>query len=501
MVQFDTSEQRLAALATDCLAIGMFDEEVFSGTAQAIDAATRGLLRRLKSAGDLPVRAGETQLLLSPTGLKASRLLVVGLGKRPEFRQRGWRKAVSAALAAALRTRAARVALAIDQPQADPVDAYYLGRAVADLTGTALYRINDFKTARKPPRPALKRVALAGLTAAQRRQAQRGLVHGQAIAAGQTLLRDLGNLPGNVCTPRYLAQQAKELARDHPGLKVRVLDEAAIKRLKMGCLLAVSQGSAQPPRFITLEYKGGARGAAPVALVGKGVTFDTGGISLKDPAAMDEMKYDMCGAGSVLGTMLVAALLKLRLNLVGVIAAVENMPSGRATRPGDIVTSAAGKTVEILNTDAEGRLILCDALHYARRFKPAAVIDIATLTGACVIALGHHHTGIMGNDDALARDLVQAGVRASDRGWHLPLTEDYAEQLRSNFADLANIGGRDGGALTAGAFLGRFMAGMQWAHLDIAGTAWYSGAQKGGTGRPVPQRADNPNQRARAQQG
>jgi leucyl aminopeptidase len=501
MVQFDTSEQRLAALATDCLAIGMFDEEVFSGTAQAIDAATRGLLRRLKSAGDLPVRAGETQLLLSPTGLKASRLLVVGLGKRPEFRQRGWRKAVSAALAAALRTRAARVALAIDQPQADPVDAYYLGRAVADLTGTALYRINDFKTARKPPRPALKRVALAGLTAAQRRQAQRGLVHGQAIAAGQTLLRDLGNLPGNVCTPRYLAQQAKELARDHPGLKVRVLDEAAIKRLKMGCLLAVSQGSAQPPRFITLEYKGGARGAAPVSLVGKGVTFDTGGISLKDPAAMDEMKYDMCGAGSVLGTMLVAALLKLRLNLVGVIAAVENMPSGRATRPGDIVTSAAGKTVEILNTDAEGRLILCDALHYARRFKPAAVIDIATLTGACVIALGHHHTGIMGNDDALARDLVQAGVRASDRGWHLPLTEDYAEQLRSNFADLANIGGRDGGALTAGAFLGRFMAGMQWAHLDIAGTAWYSGAQKGGTGRPVPLLADYLIHRAGVQQG
>ncbi|HUG73820.1 MAG TPA: leucyl aminopeptidase, partial [Steroidobacteraceae bacterium] len=317
----------------------------------------------------------------------------------------------------------------------------------------------------------------------------------------QTLLRDLGNLPPNVCTPRYLAQQAKELAREHPSLKVRVLDEAAIKRLKMGCLLAVSQGSAQPPRFITLEYKGGARGAAPVALVGKGVTFDTGGISLKDPAAMDEMKYDMCGAGSVLGTMLVAALLKLRLNLVGVIAAVENMPSGRATRPGDIVTSAAGKTVEILNTDAEGRLILCDALHYARRFEPAAVIDIATLTGACVIALGHHHTGIMGNDDALARDLVQAGVRASDRGWHLPLTEDYAEQLRSNFADLANIGGRDGGALTAGAFLGRFMTGMQWAHLDIAGTAWYSGAQKGGTGRPVPLLADYLIRRAGAQQG
>jgi leucyl aminopeptidase len=500
MVQFDTSEQRLAALATDCLAIGMFDEEAFSGTAQAIDAATRGLLQRLKSAGDLPVRAGETQLLLAPSGIKASRLLVVGLGKRSEFRQRGWRKAVSAVLAAALRTRVARLALAIDQPQADPVDAYYLGRAVADLAGTALYRINDFKTARKPPRPALKRITMTGLSAAQRRQAQRGLVHGQAIAAGQTLLRDLGNLPGNVCTPRYLAQQAKELASEHPALKVKVLDEAAIKRLKMGCLLAVSQGSAQPPRFITLEYKGGARGAAPVALVGKGVTFDTGGISLKDPAAMDEMKYDMCGAGSVLGTMLVAALLKLKLNLVGVIAAVENMPSGRATKPGDIVISAAGKTVEILNTDAEGRLILCDALHYARRFEPAAIIDIATLTGACVIALGHHHTGIMGNDDALARELVQAGVRASDRGWHLPLTEDYAEQLRSNFADLANIGGRDAGALTAGAFLGRFTTGIKWAHLDIAGTAWNSGPQKGGTGRPVPLLADYLIHRAGAQQ-
>jgi leucyl aminopeptidase len=293
-----------------------------------------------------------------------------------------------------------------------------------------------------------------------------------------------------VCTPRYLARQAQELAREHRSLKVKVLDEAEIKRLKMGCLLAVSKGSAEPPRFIVLEYRGGAKSAKPVALVGKGVTFDTGGISLKDPGAMDEMKYDMCGAGSVLATMLVTALLGLRINLVGVIAAVENMPSGRATKPGDIVTSADGKTVEILNTDAEGRLILCDALHYTRRFEPATVIDIATLTGACVVALGHHHTGVMGNDDALAQELVAAGRRASDRGWHLPLTEEYAEQLRSNFADLANVAGRDGGALTAGAFLGRFTNGLKWAHLDIAGTAWVSGAQKGGTGRPVPMLAD-----------
>jgi leucyl aminopeptidase len=264
-----------------------------------------------------------------------------------------------------------------------------------------------------------------------------------------------------------------------------VFDEAAIRRLKMGCLLAVSRGSAEPPRFIVLEYRGGRRGAAPVVLVGKGVTFDTGGISLKDPAAMDEMKYDMCGAGSVLATLRVAAAMKLPVNVVGLIPAVENMPDGRATKPGDIATSAAGKTVEILNTDAEGRLILCDALHYARRYEPAAVVDIATLTGACVIALGHHFTGVMGNDDSLAQELVKAGTDADDRAWQLPLTEDYAEQLRSNFADMANVAGRDGGAITAGAFLGKFTQGMKWAHLDIAGSAWNSGAQKGGTGRPV----------------
>jgi leucyl aminopeptidase len=258
----------------------------------------------------------------------------------------------------------------------------------------------------------------------------------------------------------------------------------------MGCLLAVSRGSAEPPRFIVMEYRGAARSAAPVVLVGKGVTFDTGGISLKDPSAMDEMKYDMCGAGSVLATMQVAAQLRLRVNLVGLVPAVENMPGSRAIKPGDIVTSAAGKTVEILNTDAEGRLILCDALHYARRFKPGAVIDIATLTGACVVALGHHFTGIMGNDDALAQELVAAGKRAADRGWQLPLTEDYSEQLRSNFADIANVGGRDGGAITAGAFLGKFTRDLKWAHLDIAGTAWASGTHKGGTGRPVPLLAD-----------
>jgi leucyl aminopeptidase len=501
MVRFETTGRRASQLSADCLAIGLFDEETLTGAALAVDQASRGQLGRLKAAGDVPVRPGETQLLAAPAGISAKRLLVVGLGKRRDFRQRGWRKAVSAALAAVLKTRCGHLALAIDQPDNDAVGPYYLGRAIADLTGTAMYRINDFKTGSKPPRWYLKTVSITGLSTKESAEAARGLAQGDAIAVGQAMLRDLGNLPGNVCTPRYLAAAAKTLARTHKSIKAKVFEEPQIRRLKMGCLLAVAKGSAEPPRFIVLEYKGGPRSAAPIVLVGKGVTFDTGGISLKDPAAMDEMKYDMCGAGSVLATFTVLAALKLKLNVVGLIPAVENMPGSRATKPGDIATSADGKTVEILNTDAEGRLILCDALNYARRYEPAALVDMATLTGACVIALGHHFTGIMGNDDALAQELVAAGTRASDRGWQLPLTEDYAEQLRSNFADLANVAGRDGGAITAGAFLSRFTQGMKWAHLDIAGTAWLSGAAKGGTGRPVPLLADFLIHRAGAHKG
>ena len=265
-----------------------------------------------------------------------------------------------------------------------------------------------------------------------------------------------------------------------------MLDEAAIRREKMGCLLAVSQGSHQPPRFIVLEYQGAAKKVRPpVVLVGKGVTFDSGGLSLKDPPGMDEMKFDMSGAAAVVAALAFAARLLLPLHVVGLVAAVENMPGGRAVKPGDIATSASGQTVEILNTDAEGRLILSDALHYSRRFHPAAVVDVATLTGACVIALGHHHSGVMGNDQPLIEELLEAGRRADDRCWQLPLTEEYAEQLKSNFADFANVGGRDGGAITAATFLGKFTQGLKWAHLDIAGTAYQSGAAKGSTGRPT----------------
>ncbi|MGH8711263.1 MAG: leucyl aminopeptidase, partial [Burkholderiales bacterium] len=306
-----------------------------------------------------------------------------------------------------------------------------------------------------------------------------------AIAEGVKLTKDLGNLPPNICTPSYLAEQALQIAKKH-NLKAEVLEQKDMEKLGMGSLLSVARGSNQPPKLIVLHYSGAAKKQKPVVLVGKGITFDTGGISIKPAAEMDEMKFDMCGAASVLGSIKAVAEMRLPLNVVGIIPTTENMPSGNASRPGDIVTSMSGQTIEILNTDAEGRLILCDALTYAERFHPAVVIDIATLTGACVIALGHVASGLYSNDDALARELLNAGEYAHDRAWQMPLWDDYQEQLKSNFADMANIGGRPAGSITAACFLARFTKKYSWAHLDIAGTAWKSGKEKGGTGRPVP---------------
>ncbi|MET0291858.1 MAG: leucyl aminopeptidase [Steroidobacteraceae bacterium] len=491
ILQGDAAEARVESLV-----VGVFDDEELPAATRKVNSALGGRLRQWLGRGDLSARLGDTQLLPEADGLRAARLIVVGLGARKTFDRRAWRKAVSAGLAAVLRTRATSVGIHVERPATTALDDYYFGRAIAELTGAALYRVNDLKSGKRPPAAKLAKVAAGPVAESGVADARRGLTHGAGIAEGMSLLRDLGNLPGNVCTPRYLANTARDLAAEHKSLRVKIHDEAAIRKLKMGCLLAVSKGSAEPPRFVSLEYRGGRAGAAPVVLVGKGVTFDTGGISLKDPAAMDEMKYDMCGAGSVLATLKVVALLRLPINVVGLIAAVENMPGSRATKPGDVVTSASGQTVEILNTDAEGRLILCDALHYARRYQPETVIDIATLTGACIIALGHHFAGVMSNDDKLAREVVDAGARSDDRGWQLPLTEDYGEQLKSNFADMANVAGRDGGAITAAAFLAKYTQGLRWAHMDIAGTAWVSGAQKGATGRPVPSLADFLIQRA-----
>jgi leucyl aminopeptidase len=476
----DATRQR-----ADCLVLGLHDERDLPAETRAADRALGGRIAGLHKSGDFSGRSGESLLVTGLGGGRASRVLLVGLGPKAGYQRRAWKRAHATAVAALGRTRIASAAFALPVPETKGFDAAHRGRVAADAIGSALYRVNDHKTGKRPPAPALARVRIGPFPAEQLAAARRGLAEGEALIASSRLLRDLGNLPANICTPRYLASRAAELGRTHKSLKVQALDEARIRRLKMGCLLAVTRGSAEPPRFIIIEHKGGRRGAAPVVLVGKGVTFDTGGISLKDPAAMDEMKYDMCGAATVIAALDLAARLKLRLNLVGLVPACENMPGSRAIKPGDIVTSAAGQSVEILNTDAEGRLILCDALHYARRYEPAAVIDIATLTGACVVALGAHHTGVMANDDTLAQELVTAGVQADDRAWQLPLTEEYGEQLRSNFADVANVAGRDGGAITAAAFLGRFTKGLNWAHLDIAGSAWLGGAAKGATGRPL----------------
>jgi leucyl aminopeptidase len=491
-MRFETWSKGIAALDVDCVVVGVFEEGELSEQARAVDSASGGRLKKLLARGDFPGKPAETLLVADLPGLEATRVLLTGLGNRKKLSRKTWRKAWAAAVAELSKTSIESVALALERPDEDALDDYYFGRATAEIAALGLYRINDLKSGKKPKPARLARVLAGPVSKGAAAAVNRGLAHGAAIADAARIQRDLANLPGNVCTPTFLAEEARALAKRYRSLRVRVLDEPAIRREKMGCLLAVSQGSAEPPRFVVIEYSGSGKsaGAPPVVLVGKGVTFDTGGISLKDPPAMDEMKFDMCGAAAVIASLTLAAALELPLRVVGLVAAVENMPDGKAIKPGDIATSASGLTVEILNTDAEGRLILCDALHYARRYKPAAVVDIATLTGACVVALGHHHSGAMGNDEALVTELVEAGVRADDRAWPLPITEEYAEQLKSNFADFANIGGRDGGAITAAAFLAKFTEGLKWAHLDVAGTAYQSGAQKGSTGRPTPLLAD-----------
>jgi leucyl aminopeptidase len=486
-MQFEIWTKALPELAIDCVAVGVHDDGDLTAEAKVLDLRCREKLSRLLKRGDFTAKPGETWLLTDLDGISAERVLLVGIGAKGDITRKTWRRAVTAAIGAATRTRMASLALALPRPGLKLLSDERLGRAVAELSGHALYRVNDLKSGKKPRAHALNRVVVTA-TAKAALAVKKGFAQGSALAGGAALMRNLANLPGNVCTPTYLGKTAEGLAKTHKSLRVKVLGLAEIKREKMGCFLAVTQGSVEPPRFIVMEHRHpraqGKNNGAPVVLVGKGITFDTGGISLKDPPLMDEMKFDMSGAACVIGTMNTVAELNLPLHVIGLVASCENMPDGRAIKPGDIVTSAAGLTVEILNTDAEGRLILCDALHYARRFKPSVVIDMATLTGAIVVALGTHHTGVFSTDDALARDLVDSGAVVDDRAWHMPLTEEYGEQLKSNFADMANVAGRDGGSITAAAFLAKFTKDLTWAHLDIAGTAYQGGAAKGSTGRP-----------------
>ena len=467
-----------------CIVVGVFEPRKLSASADQIDKAARGYISTLLKRGDMQGKGGSALLLHNVPGTLAERVLLVGLGKEKEFNEKTYRDAVAAALRALKDTGATDALLCLSELTVGKRNLRWRLRQAAQAAHDSLYRFEQMKS-KKNDKPAALQKLVFNVEHKDEKAATEALAQGAAIGHGMNLAKDLGNLPGNICTPTYLAQQARLLAKEHR-LKVEILERADMEKLGMGSLLSVAHGSHQPPKFIVLQYKGGKADAKPVVLVGKGVTFDTGGISLKPAPEMDEMKYDMCGAASVLGTLKACAELRLPLNVVGLIPATENMPGGGATKPGDIFTSMSGQTIEVLNTDAEGRLILCDALTYAERFDPACVIDIATLTGACVIALGHVASGLLSNNDALAQEILNCGQEAHDRAWQLPLWDDYQEQLKSNFADMGNIGGRAAGTVTAACFLSRFTEKYRWAHLDIAGTAWKSGKEKGATGRPVP---------------
>jgi len=463
----------LSGVAADALLLVVGGDEA----ARRLDPVLRALLADALKSGDFEAKAGGSLYLHRPARVKAGRVLFVAA---PTAGAKGFRSAIAAGIGQLKSLGVKHVAVAMS---GDGGLSAAHAEAAVTATTDAVYTYRDTKPSAPKP-PALARVSVL-CSQAELKAVQQGLRRGRAVAAGVALARGCANRPGNHCTPTYLAEQARKLGREFD-LKVDVFDRKAIEKLGMGSFLAVAQGSEEPPRFIVLRYEGAAKTQAPLVLVGKGITFDTGGISIKPSAEMDEMKFDMGGAASVLGTLRAVAELKPKINVVGLIPTCENMPDGRSIKPGDVVTSLSGQTIEILNTDAEGRLILCDALTYAERFKPATVVDIATLTGACVIALGHHHSGLFTADEALAGELLGAGLAALDTCWRMPLDEEYDEVLKSNFADMGNVGPRAGGAITAAMFLRRFTAKYRWAHLDVAGTAWKSGTAKGSTGRPVP---------------
>jgi len=484
-VEFSIKSLAPERARTGCLVLGVYPGGTLTQAARLADRAARGALRAALAQGDLSGKPGSTLLLRGVTGLAAQRVLLVGLGERKEFGEQALRNAVRGAANALRELGAKDAALYLGELKAGRRNqAWGLRQLVLGLR-EAFYRFDQLKTQKKPPAPALAAVMLAQSDGPVTQQAQAAVAEAVATADGAALARTLGNLPPNICTPSYLAEEAKKLARQYK-LGLQVLERREMEKLGMGALLSVTRGSHQPPKLIVLRYQGAAKSKKPVVLVGKGITFDTGGISLKPAAEMDEMKYDMAGAASVLGAMRALAGMKAPVNAIAVVPTCENMPGGGASRPGDVVTTLSGQTVEILNTDAEGRLILCDALTYTERMQPDVVINVATLTGACVIALGHVATGLFANDQKLADELRAAGDDAWDRVWQMPLWDDYQEQLRSNFADMANIGGRPAGSVTAACFLARFTKKLRWAHLDVAGTAWKSGREKGSTARPVP---------------
>jgi len=482
-MEFSIKQCSTDKLRSGCIVVGVYEDGKLSPSAKALEKTVKQQISKLVARGDLICKVGSALMLHHATNNVAERILVVGLGNASEFTAKQFIEVLRATFAAIQKSASKDVALFLTEVNVKDRSEDWKVKQIVLQGSESVYRSDKLKS--KPAdAPKLQRIMICN-SGKSTASAKASLDQATAVAHGVKMAKDLGNLPGNICTPTYLADQAKAIAKQHK-LKATILEEKDMQKLGMHSLLSVTRGSRQPAKLITLEYLGGNKKQKPIVLVGKGITFDSGGISLKPGAEMDEMKYDMCGAASVLGTMLSIAEMGLKLNVVGVIPSCENLPDGAASKPGDIVKSMSGQTIEILNTDAEGRLILCDALTYSKKFDPDTVVDIATLTGACVIALGHVATGLYSNEDKLAKELLEAGDYSYDRAWQLPLWEDYQQLLDSNFADMQNIGGRAGGSITAACFLARFTKEYRWAHLDIAGTAWKSGKEKGATGRPVP---------------
>ncbi|MEE8482021.1 MAG: leucyl aminopeptidase [Acidiferrobacterales bacterium] len=483
-MEYQLSSKHPKELSSDCLILPVFAGGELLPPAKSVDEDSSEKLLDIINSGDMEGKKGQTLLLHNVAGVSSKRVLLVGAGELEKFDADAFRAVAASAATQLNKTASTSAVFALEGLNVANQDIAWKLRHVAEIFENSRYTFQKMKSAPEETRHPLTEVIFCFPQEGDQKINTHALQQGHAVAMGAALAKDLGNMPGNICTPTYLAEQAVALA-DTYGMKAEVLEESDMESLGMGALLSVSRGSRQPAKLIIVSYQGGKKNDAPVVLVGKGLTFDAGGISIKPAANMDEMKYDMCGGASVLGTLKAIGELKLPINVIGVIPSSENLPDGEANKPGDVVTSMSGQTIEILNTDAEGRLILCDALTYSERFKPAVVIDIATLTGAVVVALGAHATGLMGNDDALAEDLLAAGNYTCDRAWRLPIWEQYQGQLDSNFADMANIGGRQAGAITAACFLSRYTKDYKWAHLDIAGTAWKSGKAKGATGRPV----------------
>ncbi|QSP94213.1 leucyl aminopeptidase [Marinobacter salinisoli] len=489
-MNFSLSSKPVASTKADCLVIGLPEKGNWPESTTQADEVLGGLIKKLESNGDVTGKNASARTVPLQDA-PWDRMVVVGTGKDADRTLQNYRKALIAAVGAVKETPAKSALLALTDTPVTGAEAVSSEAARLKMIGRTLeehlYSFTGYKS-KQPDAPKLNKVSVAAASGGKALKDAFNL--GLATGRGMNYTRDLGNTPPNICHPEWLAEQARTLAKENDCIQTEILDEKQMKDLGMNTILAVGQGSAQPPRLIVMEYRGGKADDKPYVLVGKGITFDTGGISLKPGAGMDEMKYDMGGSASVFGAMKVLTEVQPKINVVAVVAAAENMPDGGAARPGDIVTTLSGQTVEILNTDAEGRLVLCDALTYVKKYDPEVVIDLATLTGACIIALGHHATGLLSNNDGLANDLLAAGERADDRAWRLPLWEDYQNQLDSNFADMANIGDRSAGTITAACFLARFTKEYRWAHLDIAGTAWHSGKAKGASGRPVPMLVD-----------